>query len=261
MEDKLLQEITFIRKILSELIGTADLPTKEKFSKEAIAKAAKDYKDLSIKRGEWIQSHEISKVIKNAPYNPGKFIIEKFKFTNYFMRGKSHYFNKKDLIELGKELKVKNINLDKYMELVDDKDKFQKYIDSLTKGGKFRKPFLIPEGIRDIFTQPYSPPSEQLAINEKNALLDEYKKFDLAEYIDLYYDKTYAVFKYNYSFDRYLKPELKKLCKDWCYRFNYANTALSKIQEVKEEYNRIAKTTTNESVDEKTNNRFKELLA
>ena len=65
--------------------------------------------------------------------------------------------------------------------------------------------------------------------------MEEYKKFDLSEYIDLYEGKTHALFKYDYSFDRYLKPELKKFCKDWSFKFNYANTALRRILELKAE--------------------------
>ncbi|TSA28081.1 MAG: hypothetical protein D4R67_04760 [Bacteroidetes bacterium] len=63
----------------------------------------------------------------------------------------------------------------------------------------------------------------------------EFKKFDLSEYIDLYKQKTYALFKYDYSFDRYVKPEVKKFCKDWCFKFNFANNALKKILELKAE--------------------------
>jgi len=65
--------------------------------------------------------------------------------------------------------------------------------------------------------------------------LEAYRKYDLSQYIDLYEGETYALFKYDYSFDRYLKPELKKFCKDWCFKFNYANTALKRIIELKEE--------------------------
>ncbi|MCX6225965.1 MAG: hypothetical protein NTV01_14635 [Bacteroidia bacterium] len=58
-------------------------------------------------------------------------------------------------------------------------------------------------------------------------------KFALSEYIDLYERKTHALFKFDYSFDRYLKPELKKYCKDWTFKFNYANHALKRILELK----------------------------
>jgi Ca2+-binding EF-hand superfamily protein len=237
MEDKVLSELKQIRKLLSELVGTTELPVKQKFSKEAISKAAKEFRKLSIERGKWIPSDEISKIIKHAPWHSGKTIIEKFEFTNYFKRGSTFYFNRKDLIELNKELKKKNINLEKYGELLNDKEKFRKYVNAiiLPKGRKTRNNFKIPEGLRDIFSKPYSAPTEELVRKEIETLMEEYKKFDLSEYIDLFYGKTYAMFKYDYSFDRYLKPELKKFCKDWSFKFNYANTALKRILELKEE--------------------------
>ena len=237
MEDNILAEIKQIRRLLSELVGTTNLPSSQKFSKEAISKAALEFRKLSIERGNWIPSDEISRIIKHAPWHSGKVIIEKFEFTNYFKRKSTFYFNKKDLIELNKELKKRNIDMGKYCELLNDKERFQKYIRSilLPKGRKTRNHFKIPEGLRDIFSKPYSAPTEELVRKEIEVLMEEYKKFDLSEYIDLYYGKTYAMFKYDYSFDRYLKPELKKFCKDWSFKFNYANTALKRILELKEE--------------------------
>lgn len=237
VDDRVLTEIKQIRRLLSELIGTTDLPASQKFSKEALSEATKEFRKLSIERGNWIPSDEISKVIKRAPWHSGKVIIEKFEFSNYFKRGSTLYFNKKDLMELNQELKKRNIDFRKYCELVEDKEKFQKYVRSiiLPKGKKTRPRYKVPEGLRDIFSKPYSAPTEELVRNEINALMEEYKKYDLSEYIDLYEEKTYALFKYDYSFDRYLNPELKKFCKDWCFKFNYANTALKRILELKEE--------------------------
>jgi Ca2+-binding EF-hand superfamily protein len=237
MEDKILYELKQIRKLLSDVVGTTDLPASQKFSKESIAKAAKEFRKLSIERGQWIPGHDIQKVIRHADYNSAKIILDKFEFANYFKRGSTFYFNRTDLVELNKELKKRNINLEKYGELVQDKEKFQKYLRGilLPKGTKTRKHFKIPEGLKDIFSKPYSAPTEELVRKEIETLMEEYKKFDLSEYIDLYEGKTHALFKYNYSFDRYLKPELKKFCKDWSFKFNYANTALRRISELKEE--------------------------
>ena len=111
MEDKILIELKQIRKLLSEVVGTTDLPVTHKFSKEALSKAAKEFRKLSIERGQWIPSHDIKKIIKHAHWNSTKIIIEKFESTNYFKRGSTFYFNKKDLVELNKELKKRNINL------------------------------------------------------------------------------------------------------------------------------------------------------
>ena len=130
MEDQILKEIKELRSLLSQLIGTSDLPTKEKFSKEAITRARAEFNKLSVERGEWIPEHSISSIIKKAPYTPGKFIIEKFGFTNYFTRGRTLYFNRKDLVALKDELKKRNINLGRYIELVEDQEKFKKYLET-----------------------------------------------------------------------------------------------------------------------------------
>jgi hypothetical protein len=233
MEDQVLKELKAVRKLLSELIGTEELPTRQKYSKEAIETAAKEFKTLSINRGKWIENGDISKFIKGAPYGSGKFIIEKFGFANYFTRGKTHYFNKKDLIAFGNELKKRNISLKRYMELLADQEKFQKYVDSAKKGKKGLH-FQIPDGLKDIETSPYPHPPEDIIRNHLKNLYEELEKDKSAEYIDLYYNKTYAMFKHEYFWDRYLKPDLKKQCKRWIDNFNYANYALKKIEGIEQ---------------------------
>ena len=236
MEDKILKEIKQIRLLLGHLTGTQDLPARERFSKEAVAKAAKEFRILSLQRGEWVHSGDIHKVIRNAPWNCSKIIIEKFGFTNYFKRGSSLYFNRKDLLALGKELKDREIDLKRYVELVGDQEKFKKYLAGivLPKGTKTKKHFTIPESLRDIFSTPYSPPTEQLVRDEIATLMEEYQKFGLSEYIDLYEGKTYGLIKYIYHFDKYIKPETKKFCQNWVFKFNYANEALKRILELKQ---------------------------
>jgi hypothetical protein len=234
-EDKILSELKQLKRLFVILLGTEDLPTKEKFSKAAITKAASEFKKMQAERGEWIASGDVDSIIKHAPYNPAKMLIEDFQFKNYFKRGSTYYFKRKDLSDLSKELKKRNINLKTYSNLLEDKEKFKKYIDSISelKGNKKRRRFTIPEGLENIFSEPYSPPNEELVRNEVKALLEEYEEFNLSEYVDLYYKKTYAVFKYIYHWDRYLDPNIKKHCKGWTEKFNYANEALKRILEQK----------------------------
>ena len=234
-EDKILTELQQLRRLFTVLLGTEELPAKEKFSRAAITKAAKDYKKMQAERGEWVSSSDVSDIIKHAPYNSAKMLIEEFQFKNYFKRGSTYYFKKKDLLDLNLKLKERNISLKVYDELLRDNEKFQKYISSVSqsKGVKKRRRFTIPEGLENIFSEPYSPPNEELVRNEIKALWKEYEDFNLSEYVDLYYKKTYAVFKYIYYWDRYLDPKTKKHCKGWCEKFNYANTALKKILEQK----------------------------
>lgn len=229
-EDKILAELKQFRKLFAVLLGTEDLPAKEKFSRLAITRAASEFKKMQAARGEWVQNYEVDKIIKHAPYAPAKLLIEEFEFKNYFKRGSTYYFKKKDLIDLNKELKKRNINLEKYEELLRDKEKFQKYIDSITQpeGSKKRRRYKIPEGLENIFSEPYSPPNEEIVRTEIRSLLEEYEKFNMSEYVDLFEKRSYAMFKYIYHWDRYVDPNIKRHCKQWCEKFNYANEALKR---------------------------------
>ncbi|MCX6225964.1 MAG: hypothetical protein NTV01_14630 [Bacteroidia bacterium] len=86
MDETILKEIKKIRILLAELTGTADLPATERFSKEAIAKAAKEFRVLAIQRGEWIPGHEIKKVIRSAPWNCSKVIEEALPYPGFSPR-------------------------------------------------------------------------------------------------------------------------------------------------------------------------------
>jgi len=233
METNILEELKQIKQILSKITGTENLPAKEKFSQKALDKAAKEYQDMVIKRGEWVSNSDLYQVSKIYSWNSGKFIIEKFGFSNYFQRGKSLYFNKKDLIALRNELKERKIDLGRYIELTEDQEKFEKYIATinLPKGNNKKKPFEIPEGLEEIETKPYLI-SEEMIRKEIEDLKEEFRNKKLADYIDLYYRGTYAMYKYQYEFDKYLEASIKRESKNWCTRFNYANNALKKLKEI-----------------------------
>ncbi len=195
-EERILAEAKQIKKVSSDLVGTSDKPAIEKYSIEALDKAAKEFRKLSVERGQWIPGSKIDKVIRHAPWYVGKLLIEHFEFSNYFKRGSTYYFNRKDLLELKSELQKRNIDLKKYCELHEDQVKFRKYIAfiQLPKGKRSHQHFRIPENLRDIFSKPYSAPIEELVKNERNVLFEEYNKFDLSEYVDLFHSKTYALF-------------------------------------------------------------------
>lgn len=234
MEEKILKEIKSLKSIIAQVIGSSELPVKQQFSKEAISKAADEFQKLSIERGEWIEEDEISKIIKKAPYHSGKFIIEKFEFTNFFKRGRSLYFNKKEIIALNNELKKRNINLKRYMELLEDQEKFRKYLEEVRnpKGTRKRQRFKIPDELKDIETYPYHHPQKEVVKKHIETLQEEFQKYKMAEYVDIYND-NYAMFKFIYHFDKYVNPEVKKRCQNWCSHFNYAQNALKEISKIR----------------------------
>lgn len=227
MEEQVLKELKEIKDLLAHLTGTHDLPKKDRFSKAAIAKAAKEYQKLAMQRDDWIPRWKFNKVFMETPRNCEKVLIEKFKFTNYYKQGHGKIFNKTDLELLNKELKKKNINFKDYGELLLDKEKFEKKINSIKFINSNKNHFKIPDNLENI-NNTHPLPSIERVQNEINELLEDYNKFDLSEYIGLYDKQTYSMYKYDYSFDRYVDPQKKKYCKDWCFKFNYANDALLK---------------------------------
>jgi hypothetical protein len=236
MEKKILSEFKELKIILSKLIGTGDLPFKEQFSKEAIDKAAKQFQKLSIERGEWVEECNIEKYIKNARYRAGTFIRQEFGFSNFFKRGQTYYYNKKDLISLAAELKNRNVDLGRYMEYLEDKGKFNKYLESANqniKGKAKRKAFQLPYDLKDITTSPAKTPSAEVIREDIKRLKEEFFQYNLSDYIDVY-KGNHAMMKFIYHYEKYLDPELKKRCKRWCENFNYANHALELVTKKKE---------------------------
>ena len=238
MEKELLSQIKELKAIIAQLVGTSDLPLKERFSKEALAKAAKEFQNLSIERGEWVKDYDISKHIRNAGYRAGAFIRTEFAFSNYFKKGRVYYYNRKDLMALGKELKQRNVDLSRYIELKEDQAKFKKYLAVALDNNKQntkRKSFNIPEYVRDIITSSPKAPSPDIIRQNIKALKEEFFQLKLEDYVDIY-KNNYGMMKYAYHFEKYLAPELKRKSKKWCEDFNYANHALELITKKRETF-------------------------
>ena len=236
MQKELLAEIKELKTAISTLIGTSDLLPEEQFSKEALAKAAKQFQKLSIEKGEWVSDSDITKYIKNAHYRAGVFIIREFNFTNYFKSGRTFFFNKKDLIALAKELKERNVNLGRYMEYIDDQVRFKKSLAIAAdnnKGKSKKKSFKIPADLKDFNTSPVKMPSADIIREDIKRLKEEFFQYKLSDYVDIYKD-NYAMMKHIYWFEKYLEPGLKKRCRKWCEDFNYANHAIEEVTKKKE---------------------------
>lgn len=68
MRIELLAEIRQLKAAISNFPWDFRLADKERFSKEALARAAEDFKKSSIVRGEWPTDSNISKTIRNTHY-------------------------------------------------------------------------------------------------------------------------------------------------------------------------------------------------
>jgi hypothetical protein len=237
MQKQLVVELKEIKSILAKMVGIGDSiePT---FSEEALNKAAKDFQKLCIQRGDWVKEDDIKKYIPKAPWRAGTFIRTEFKFSNYIKKGREHYYSKNHLIALGKELKERNVDLGRYMELIEDKANFQKSLEVLAKSKKQKgrnKPYQLPTGMKDITTSDIPNPSVDLVKQDIANLKDEFHQNKYSEYIDIYRN-GHAMMKHIYWFQKYLEPGLKNRCKKWCENFNYANEALTRMKVKKETF-------------------------
>ena len=238
MQKEILSEIKELRTALTQVLGIADLPPDQQFLKEALNKAAKEFQKLNIERGQWVADHSIGKYIKNAGYRAGAFIRQEFGFSNYFKRGQTYYYSKKDLISLGKELKERNVDLGRYMEFIEDRTKFKKYLSEAAQNNKGKlknKSYKLPTEVNNITTSPPPMPEASVIREDIKRLKEEFFQYKLSDYIDIYRD-NYAMTKFIYHFEKYLEPGLKRRCKKWCDDFNCVNHALEEVTKKKEKF-------------------------
>lgn len=234
--EAILKELKEIKNVLAQLTGSSDLPKKEQFSKAALAEAAKAFRKLSMERGEWIADDRIGSIIKNAPYRAADFIIKEFGFLNYFKQGRKFYLNKKDLQALNKELKRRNIELQRYVEYRQDQARFKTCMASLKENnkGKGKKAFVVPD-MYDITSPPPKAPEAAIIRKDIERLKEEFFEGKLNDYVDIY-GGNHAMIKSIYWYEKYLEPGTKRKCQRWCDRFNYANHALELITNKKEPF-------------------------
>lgn len=230
MQEKILQEIQQLKDAFTRLIGDDSAENGQSYSAEAISKAAKQFKQLSVERGEWVDDYHINKIIKSAPYNgTGAFIRTEFGFTNYFKKGRLHYYNRKALLALARELKERNVDLGRFMEYKADQAKFRESILTAVENNKGKKKaYTLPDDLRNIMSSPAKRPAVEAVRADIAALKEEFSRNNFGDYVDIYHDK-YAMMKFIYPIQKYLTPGLKRQCKKWCDDFNYANRALELV--------------------------------
>jgi hypothetical protein len=234
MSKELLKELQELKFIMSKVVGSSDGSPENRFSEETLNKAEREFKEMSIERGDWVKDDDIKKYIKSVPWNVGAFIRKEFEFSNWFKRGHEYLYSKKDLIALDEELTGRNIDLKRYKEFVEDKAAFDKRMATLTNK-KSKKSFHLPVGIKDIPTSDIAKPDPEIVRTDLARLKQEFKIGKLEGYIDVY-KGTHAMLKNIYYYQKYLEPGLKRRCRKWCDDFNYANHALELITGKKEKF-------------------------
>ncbi|SRR5258706_8618442 len=235
MQKQILAELKELKAIIAKVIGTGDLPPDERFSIEAIDKAAKDFHRMEKERGDWVNEQDIGKYLKGGGWRSAKFIRTEFSFNACIKNGHNYLFNKKELQALNAALKERNVNLERYIDYKRSEAEFQKKLAQNKAVRKGKRAYELPRDLKDITTSsPPSPPVE-LVRQDLERLKQEFFEQKMAEYIDIYKD-SHAMMKFIYHFEKYIDPKIKKMCKKWCDDFNYANHALELITKKREKF-------------------------
>lgn len=230
MKLQISKDLIDVLKLHVRLVNTPETSEEQKLSTELLDKAAEEFKFLFLQHNEWVRNSDISLIFKDAPYNTGKFIIEKFGFTNYFIRGRTTYFNRKDLLSLRSELKKRNIDLVQYILIKEDQGRLLKCVENSQKRIKKGKHYKLPDGLKDIIPIANELPPIELVQEKIESLRKVFKEEKLYYYINFYQDSTYAMYKYDLTPNYCLSDDKKAKCKKWCKEFNYANHVLNMIQ-------------------------------
>lgn len=112
---------------------------------------------------------------------------------------------------------------------------FQKKLSGHKKLTKGKRPYNLPDDLKDITTSSAPLPDVELVKKDLERLKEEFFQHKMANYIDIYKD-NHAMLKFIYHFEKYLEPGLKKRCTRWCDNFNYANHALELITKKKDKF-------------------------
>lgn len=235
-DEAILSEIKKLGAIVERLVGTVNSEANEKFSSKSLDNAAKEFQKLLKQREEWIDEQTFDKQLKASHYTAGKVVREEFGFTGYYKKGYKFFYKKDDIVALAKELKTRNIDLGRYVELRKDQTNFEKCVE-VARGNASKtltmKPFHIPEELNNILTSAPKLPELDKMKEELQKLKDEFHEKKFSDYIDIYKD-NYAMAKHVYHFEKYLEPTIKRRIFRWCDEFNVVNRILHEITGKKE---------------------------
>ncbi len=235
-EEAILAEIKKLGIAIERFIGAANSEPNEKFSGKSLDKAAKEFQELVKQREEWINEEAFARQLKASHYTAGKVVREEFGFTGYYKKGYKYFYKKDDILALAKELKKRNIDLGRYVELRKDQANFEKCLEVARGKAKktiSMKPFYIPEDLNNILTSPPKLPDLDKMHNELQKLKDEFHEKKFSDYIDIY-KNNHAMVKHIYHFGKYLEPTIKRRIFRWCDEFNVVNRILQEITGKKE---------------------------
>jgi hypothetical protein len=227
----ILQELRVLRKAVTQLAGTADLPEDKQLSPTALDKAAKQFQQLQMKRAQWVSHHDIGKHLKGGGWWNHQLIREEFAFTAFIKIGRDYYYDRDQLKALNEELKKRNVSLEQLHKLRRSEKDFEKAYEKLkeqVRTRKTKKSFVVPQWLRDISSTPVQLPERAVVQVDLDQLQQEFLAGKYAQYVDVH-KGTHAMLKFIYPYEKYLEAGLRRRLSHWCDQFNTANGVLKEI--------------------------------
>jgi hypothetical protein len=232
MEEQILSEIIEVKKILSRLVGTSDLPKSKQFSTQALNRAAKEFKKLIKTENEWVKQYDLHTYFPDCGDGLGKFIREVFGFSNYFTQGAAIFYSRRDIVALSDELKSRNIELATYIKLRRGEAQLHKGIQTaaLRKKAKGKKKsYKLEDCLNNIKISDYNFPERVVIQQEIKKLMQQFETNKLGLYINVFDD--FAMSKHGSRMKDYVPEKARKMSRTWCNSFNAAHYALKLIAE------------------------------
>ena len=225
MQKEILAELKALRAAVATLAGTADLPDGEQLNVAALEKVAKEFKKLSSARKQWVEEYQLSSIFKDVRYGAGKFLREELGFTAFFKHGRGHYYHRKSLLALARELKDRKVNLARYIEYKTEKAKFEAKAKT-APGKKKLAVYVLAADMNRIETSATPLPPKILVTDEIRRLQEEFSAFK--DYVDAY--DGFAMMKADYFFAKFRDAPFRARCKKWIENYNYAHQALALLK-------------------------------
>lgn len=229
MQKEIIAELKALREAVTILAGTQEMKPEKQLSPAILNKVAKEFKKLDRKNKEWVQEYDLYSIFKGTNYGVGKYLREELKFAQWLMKGKSYYYNRKAVLDLAKELKVRKVNLGRYIELKNQQAKFETWVKTAAAQKKIIA-YQLPNDMLDVETSPTPRPSERLITDELRRLETEFEEMKMGDYIDIY--NSFAVHKIDYTFAKFRDEAYRQRCKKWIENYNYAKRALAELREL-----------------------------
>lgn len=227
--EELSRQMEELKALILQLLNKPQPQAPDSWSKDKVNASAEKFQQMKKARSEWLKDDDLEKYLPGGDHRSGSFIRKEFEFNNWIKDGYHYLYAKKDIIELGKELKERDVNLEVYMDYTYSQKEFEKKIVALGDKKKVKpgKAYRLLDDVRNFQSEPVPTPDINLIKADLERLQKEFLDGKLGQYVDVF-KNSYAMMKSMYWYNKYLDDKIRKTCRKWIDDFNYASNAWQK---------------------------------